>query len=179
MRTLRVLAFVVIGLFLASSLTACSDLIEDTLGIGSESAAALAEDDLPNCSRVSNCCDRLSQSPYSAVVPSSVHSTCSDTLGTAADMVISEYQSEQSLITNQSGLTDENETQLLSDLQEQWSSRVEPGCRCFLEETVGTLPDLTMPADCESFTTTGALEGGETCSDGIDAVLDAATNGVD
>lgn len=170
MRTLKVLTLFVFSLLLLVSLGACDELLDQTLGASSESAASLAEDDLPNCSRVSNCCDRLSQSPYSAMVPSSVQSTCSDTLGTAADSVISEYQREQSLTSNESAL---------AELEEQWSDAVEPGCRCFLEETVGVLPDLTLPADCESFTTTGALEGGATCSDGIDAVLDAATNGVD
>ena len=177
MRTSKHLVFLP-GLLVLLSLAGCDDLLEQTLGASTETAAALAEDDLPNCSRVSNCCDRLAQSPYSSMVPSSVQTTCTDTLGSAAETVITEYQREKALITNQSSVTDDTESQLLSDLEEQWQDRVEPGCRCFLEETVGVLPDLTLPADCESFTTTGALDGA-TCSDGIDAVLDAAVSGVD
>jgi hypothetical protein len=154
----------------------CTEELEQALGVNQP--AALGESELPNCSRVVNCCERLGQGVYGAVIPAAVHTTCDETLGVAASTVIGEYQNERSLVQSRSGLTDQQRTSLLGDLRSQWQSAVEPGCRCFLEETIGTLPDLATPTDCESFTTTGALAGSATCDDGIGAVLSTATNGL-
>jgi hypothetical protein len=166
--TLVVLACAIVG--------GCTEELEQALGL--DQPAALRESELPNCSRVVNCCDRLGQGVYGSVVPAAVHTTCNDTLGVAAGTVIGQYQSARTGVNGQSGLTPEQRTSLLGDLRSQWQNAVEPGCRCFLDETIGMLPNLATPADCGSFTTTGALAGGATCDDGIGAVLQTAASGL-
>jgi hypothetical protein len=164
--------WIAIGVTLAISLaiSACSeDVVEEALGL--DEPAALQEADLPNCSRVVNCCTTLAEGRFSAVVPTSVSDACTSTVGTAADAAIGEYQRERDGINAQSGVSDDERTNLLNDLQDQWQGRIEPGCRCFLEESVGTAPDLATPADCESFTTTGALGQGATCGDAVDNLI--------
>jgi len=162
-------------LLAAYAVVGCGNIVEDII---QDPPMSLAESDLPNCSRVINCCSRLGQGLYGAVLPESVSSSCTDSVGVAADTAIEQYQVSQQQIDNQTGITEANRAELQSELTENWQNAVEPGCRCFLEQTVGTVPDLVIPSDCESYSTTGTLVGGATCDDGISALIDTAASGI-
>lgn len=145
--------------------SACSE-VEDALD-GEE--AALKEADLPNCSKVITCCDNLQGRSFT---PSQISSACSDQFEPAANAVIDTYQSAKSGIQDNT----QNNDMTLDELRTQTQDQVEPGCRCFLEETIGTIDAAVLPKDCEADTSTGSLDEGAMCSDATDALFDAASN---
>lgn len=147
-------------------------VVDDVIG---DDEAELSETELPNCSRVVTCCARLGENIYATVVPDSVEEECTGTLSPAVTTVIDEYQRERSAIDNRTELSEAERADLKEDLREEWQDRVEPGCRCFLEETVGQIADLVVPTDCEYFESVGALEPPAECSDATDALLQAAS----
>lgn len=163
----------VVGPFLVM----CDEALENALeeAIGDDTPTALRESALPNCSRAVNCCNRLGSDELAALVPETVSQLCTESISAAATSAIDEFQRERDSISNQGGLTDARRTALLNDLEEQWQDRVEPGCRCFTEQTVGQIPDLVSPADCEPVTSTGSLEAGATCSSALDSLTNLDT----
>ena len=147
--------FVILGLSLA--LTGC-DVAESLLD---GEAAPLKEPELPNCSRIITCCNNLADKGVD-------RDECVDAFIPAADTVIENYQRARDNIPG-------NDAQARDLLREETQGLVEPGCRCFLEETIGQLSDLVLPIDCESDKSVGTLEGELMCSDATDALFDAAT----
>ena len=110
-------------------------------------AAELKEPELPNCSRIITCCNNLEGN---GLAPSE----CQEIFVPAADAVIENYQTVRDNIPF-------NDAQARELLLDETQSRVEPGCRCFLEETIGQLGDFILPIDCESDKEVGTLEGGK------------------
>ncbi len=158
-------SMLMLGLLCASATMSlgCDELKEVIDG----EAAPLKENDLPNCSRVITCCNNtLLQS----VAPGSVNDVCSGSFVPAANGVIETYQSARDEIQN--GLNDDGQT--IEELRTATQDTFEPGCRCFLEETIGALGDDQLPLDCESIKDSGALDDGAMCSDATDALLDGA-----
>ena len=141
------------ALGLTMSLVGCEQILD-----GEESA--LAEPDLPNCSRIITCCESLEGN---GLAPSE----CQDVFIPAVETVIDNYQLAQSRISA--------DAEASGALRDETQGLVEPGCRCFLEETVGQIGDFLLPIDCESDKSVGDLEGGE-CSDATDGLLGAATD---
>lgn len=150
----------------------CDAIEEVTDAVLDDEPSALREGDLPNCSRAVNCCAALETGTISAAVPDAVSAACSDTVAFAADASIDEYQRQLQAIDDIPNLTAEARAARRDDLSREWQNRVEPGCRCFMEETVGTIPDLALPSDCEPILTTGDLEG-ETCSAAMESLVAA------
>ncbi len=124
--------------------------------------AELKEAELPNCSRIITCCANLKGR---GIAPDE----CEDAFIPAADQVISTYQAARDNIP-----FDDAEARTL--LRDETQGTVEPGCRCFLEETIGQIDDALLPIDCESDKNVGTLEGDLQCSDATDALLDAAAD---
>ncbi len=173
--TVKISLWMLLAGFLALATTSCDVIEEITEEVIDDEASALQEDDLPNCSRAINCCTALESGTISAAIPDSVSEMCNTTVSVAADSAITEYQRELAAIDAQSGISDEQRASLTSDLVDEWQGRVEPGCKCFMTDTVGTLPDLALPQDCEPITSTGDLEG-ETCSEALEALTTVSTD---
>ena len=155
-------------LMMISALYACDEIkdqIEDTLD---GEATSLKETDLPNCSKVITCCDVLEERGLAEEVVAA----CNGQFKPAANLVIDNYQSARQSLTE---MVDES-ADALSELKATTQVSFEPGCRCFLEETVGQINtgsvDL-LPVDCEVSTATGELSGDLMCSDSTDALLNA------
>jgi hypothetical protein len=105
---------------------------------------ALLEPDLPNCSKIINCCANLETN---SLVPDAIKMECADTFSPAASRVISTYQDARGQV--------DADSDAARELYDETRSTVEPGCRCFLEETVGTVDDTLLPLDCEADTSVG------------------------
>lgn len=173
--TVKTSLWILLAGFLTFPIASCDVIEEITEEVIDDEASALAEDDLPNCSRAINCCTALESGTISAAIPDTVSEMCNTTVSVAADTAISEYQRELAAIDAQSSITDEQRASLTSDLVAEWQGRVEPGCKCFMTDTVGTLPDLALPLDCEPITTTGDLEGA-TCSEALESLTTVSTD---
>lgn len=149
----------------------CDDLKDAVEESIQGEAAPLKEADMPNCSRVLNCCAKLKT--YS-LTPEDVITVCDDQLDPAADSLINTYQEARQGIENDSALTDETRANLLEELKLLYQEKIEPGCRCFLDQTVGDVSadGFLSPVDCEIVESVGALEPPATCEDAQDALVD-------
>ena len=143
----------------AWGLGAC-DAVEQSL---QGSAAPLREPDLPNCSRILNCCTNLDRQ---SIVPSSIKEACHG-VATPTDTLIDQYQVSRANIQASTSTSAETKAQLIAELRTNTQASLEPACRCLLEETVGniSLDGFLSPADCETITTSGALPDGAQCDD--------------
>jgi len=161
MATLAVCALLVAG---------CGDLKDAVEQSIQGDAAALKEGDMPNCSRVLNCCTKLKT--YS-LTPEDVITVCDDTLSPSADSLITSYQQARQGIENDGALTAETRAGLLDELKTTYQDSIEPGCRCFLDQTVGDVSadGFLSPADCEVVESVGALTPPATCEDAQDALV--------
>lgn len=143
---------------LAMSLTGCEvakEIIE-----GEE--APLKEADLPNCSKVINCCNNgLIQG-----LSEDVDMACADQLVPASSTVIDNYQAAQAELEPGSAASEE--------LRATTQGSAEAGCRCFLEQTIGTL-DVPIPLDCQSDTSVGSVEA-DMCDGAVDELVNGAGN---
>lgn len=142
--------------------SACEDEIKDTIQ-GEE--AELREPDLPNCSRVLTCCANLKSS---GVAPESVTEQCTTSFEPTVDTIITSYQDAKS--------SAEGSEDAVTTVRDTYQTGAEPGCRCFLEETVGQGGDF-IPADCMADTTVGTLPANATCEDATDAMFTLASGG--
>lgn len=126
-------------------------------------AAPLREPDLPNCSRILNCCTNLDRQ---TIVPSSVKDACHG-VATPTDTLIEQYQVSRANIQASTSTSAETKAQLIAELRTNTQASLEPACRCLLEETVGniSLDGFLSPADCETITTSGSLPAGAQCDD--------------
>lgn len=171
---LKSLGALALCIITASLSVACDEIkdqvtmqIEDTLN-GEESP--LRELDLPNCSKVITCCDKLKERGYS----DEVSSLCEEQFQPAVDLAIDSYQTARDALTDNA----EEQEEALNELRSRTQLSFEPGCRCFLEETIGAINtdavDL-LPLDCEVEESSGALEEGAMCSDATSSLLSGAT----
>jgi hypothetical protein len=149
MRMMKTCFAVVLGLSFA--LVGCEEILDGV-------EAPLAEPDLPNCSRIITCCNNLEGN---GLAPSE----CQEIFIPAVETVIENYQLAQSRVSA--------DAEASRALRDETQELVEPGCRCFLEETVGQVGDFLLPVDCESDKSVGDLESGQ-CSDATDGLLEAA-----
>ncbi len=138
-------------------------------------AAPLAEADMPNCSRVINCCSKLKTYSFT---PQEVLDACDDQLSPASDTLIQSYQDLRDGIEADTTLDASTKADLLAELQLNYQNKVEPGCRCFLEETVGAVSfdGVLSPLDCEIVEDVGALTPPATCSDATDLLIEFASD---
>jgi hypothetical protein len=139
-----------------------------------EEATTLQEPDIANCSRVINCCDRMAEAQYDSIVPEAVRNECTVSIAPSATAVITEYARERDALASRTDVSEERRESLQDDLLETWQDNVEPGCRCFIEETVGNLPALLLPIDCEFIETSGTLPTGLTCDEAATLLLSTA-----
>ncbi len=133
---------------------------------------ALKEPELKNCSRVINCCMTLALEKYDGVVPEAVREECTNSIDPATNVVIDNYQTAKAGLDNLSSEADREA--LKAQLAEQ-AQTVEPGCRCFLDQTIGQIPSEFTPTDCEFFEDSGELEDGLTCDDATNALIGSAS----
>lgn len=157
-----------LGLFATA---ACSDddltdAIEDSLD---GEAAALAEADLPNCSRVINCCANLKGRDFT---PDEINTECDETFKPSANSIITNYQDARDAIDADSTVNAEGKSTLKDTLKSNTQERIEPACRCFLEETVGQAGNFALPADCEAVPDENTIM----CSEAEATLLDAVDN---
>lgn len=156
------------------SLAGCDALLASAEKELQGTAKPLKEADLPNTSKVLNCCANLSgRSETKGFVADS----CTK-MTPQVDIVIANYQKAKKAITDNTATTQEAKTKALSELKTTTQSTLEPASRCLLEETVGkvSLGGFLSPADCEVVTSTGALPQGKKCDDVKDAVMKATPN---
>ena len=158
-----------------SAITGCDevkDAVEESID---GEAAALKEPDMPNCSRVVNCCAKLAT--YSAT-PEEINTACTDSINPAADGLIDTYQTARDNVMRDSSLTDETRASLLEELKTTYQEQVEPSCRCFLDETVNdaTGDGFLSPSDCEFVPEVGELPEGATCEDAQGSLVNLAEN---
>ena len=162
------------ALFLSASLfiwsVGCDEVAEQLEDTINGEVSPLKESELPNCSKVITCCDKLEELGYS----DTIIETCNQQLKPAADFVIENYQSgRDALLDNAEG---EDQEGAVNELKESTQGSFEPGCRCFLEETIGAVNSETvdlLPLDCEIDMSTGGLEDGGMCSDAISTLTSA------
>ena len=145
---------------LAMGLTAC-DAAEEILD-GEE--AALREADLPNCSKVINCCANLKEKDLS----DDINEACTDQFVPSANRVIDTYQDAKGELQPGS----EGEMALYNETR----GTVEVGCRCFLEQTVGQIDAVLLPLDCEADTTVGQAEA-DMCDGAVDSLVNPPGDG--
>lgn len=154
-------------LLVASLGLGCDEIKDATEQVLDGEEAELKENDLPNCSKILTCCANLKGK---SITPDAVNEQCDEIFVPAANEVIDNYQS----------IKDEIEAGTRGDQTvEQWKTTsqdtLEPGCRCFLENTVGVISDVALPADCEANTDTGAL-GAQTCDDATTELTNSASD---
>lgn len=156
-------------LALLLSHAACDSLERSLDGV----AAPLKEPELPNCSRVLNCCTNLGTD---RLVGPLVDESCA-AITTPTDLAILRYQEARALILNDRATSQQTKDRLLAELRETSQSTLEPACRCLLDQTVGavSLDGFLTPIDCEVFPQTGAIPSGQTCDDLTGAILSPAT----
>ena len=151
---------------LAGGAFACDDIkdsIEESLN---GEATPLKEADLPNCSKVINCCANIESRGLSDTVTAA----CNDQLVPAVNGVIDTYQSAKAELQDVEAVDNEEG---LAELKSNTQETAEPACRCFLEETVGAINTESIdlfPVDCEVDTSTGALSDGQMCSEVVDSL---------
>lgn len=150
--------------------TGCNkDAVENLIN---DEAAPLAEEDLPNCSRVVNCCDYLAAND---LTPDTINQECTETYKPSANTVITNYKDARSAIDdNPDFTTDEGRTEAKTALKDQTQGTFETGCRCFLDETVGQVGTFALPLDCEFFADVG--DQNLSCDDATTTLVDVATN---
>lgn len=165
MKTMSVPGFLLVVLMALGSQVGCEAAKEIIDG----EEAELREQDLPNCSKIITCCENLQGR---SITPGAVEEQCADTFVPAANSVIDKYQAARDVIDNDSEAVQEARDQLRDTTQ----ATVEPGCRCFLEETIGQIDAALLPLDCEVVTDVGNLPEDLMCSDATDALLDGASS---
>jgi hypothetical protein len=126
-------------------------------------AAPFKEPELPNCSRVLNCCTNLSDD---AAVSALAVPTC-DVIATPTDTAIVQYQQAKAVILGNKTTTQAEKDALLKDLRETTQATLEPACRCLIDETLGniSLDGFLTPLDCEVVESTGSIPAGKTCDE--------------
>ncbi len=132
-------------------------------------AAALKEPDLPNTSKMLNCCVNLESKNLTKGLVANI---C-PTLDTQVAKVITAYQTTKKGIQDNTNLTAADKTAALAKLKTESQASLEPAARCLLTETIGTLGNAAIPKDCEAVTTIGALPQGKTCDDAKTAITAA------
>ena len=159
-------------LLLLITLGACENLkekLEETLN---GEASPLAEADLPNCSKIITCCQNLESR---GLTFGETAEACEMKFKPAAQLVIDNYQSAKAEFGEPEAIEDEMREMGLAELKTNTQELFEPGCRCFLEETIGQLNTDTLnllPLDCEVNTSTGALSEGLMCSSATESLLE-------
>jgi hypothetical protein len=146
--------FLFAALCLALCLTGC-DAAEEILD-GEE--AALKEADLPNCSKVINCCANLKTKDLS----DDINEACDEQFVPSANRVIDTYQSAKGEVTPGS--------EAEKALYDETRGSVEIGCRCFLEQSVGQIDAVLLPLDCEADTSVGQAEA-DMCDGAVDNLV--------
>lgn len=148
------------------AVSACDSLERSLDGV----AAPLKEPELPNCSRVLNCCANLGSD---RLVGPIVDESCA-AITTPTDLAIIRYQEARALILNDRATSQQTKDQLLTELRQTTQSSLEPACCCLLDQTVGavSLDGFLTPIDCEIFPQTGAIPSGATCDDLTGAITD-------
>ncbi len=154
---------------IAAASGGCQSLIDSAEKKIDGTATAAKEPELPNTSKMLNCCNNLSSR--------------SETKGLVADicppmspkvtLVIDQYQLGKKKINDDMNLTSEAKTKSLAELKKTTQESLEPAARCLLQETIGKLGKVLIPKDCEADTTVGALPPGKQCSDVTGAIKDA------
>ncbi|MBM4345726.1 MAG: hypothetical protein FJ100_20320 [Deltaproteobacteria bacterium] len=160
---------VLVFLLGAAALAGCQSLVDSAEKSLDGKPLALKEAELPNTSKMLNCCTNLSGR--------------SETKGLVADicppmtpkvtLVIDQYQLGKKKITDDNNLTSDAKTKSLAELKKTTQESLEPAARCLLQETIGKLGKVLIPADCEADTSIGALPAGKKCSDVTGAIKDA------
>lgn len=151
------------------SLTTLMTGCEAAKEIINEEEVQLKEADLPNCSKILACCNYLrTDALASGLVPDEVKSACADQFEPAADAVITNYQETRAELRQ--NLNDGGQT--VDDLRTTTQDTVEPGCRCFIEGTIGKISGDFIDA-CAPDTSTGQA-GSEACTEAEGDLFDAA-----
>ncbi|HRE92278.1 MAG TPA: hypothetical protein PK095_24395 [Myxococcota bacterium] len=150
-------------------LPACDSLERRLDGV----AAPLKEPELPNCSRVLNCCANLGTD---RLVGPLVDESCA-AIATPTDLAILRYQEARALILNDRATSQQTKDQLLTELRQTSQGTLEPACRCLLDQTLGavSLDGFLTPIDCEVFPQTGAIPTGKTCDELTGAIMSPAS----
>lgn len=150
-------------------MTGCQALVTDVTNQIDGTAAALKEPDLPNTSRMLNCCNNLmSKSGTKGLVQSVCEPTSPQVV-----KVLNTYQSAKAGISGNANLSAQSKAESLAKLKTDSQATLEPAARCLLSETVGKLGNALIPKDCEVITSTGALPAGKQCSDVTSSITDA------
>jgi hypothetical protein len=170
-RSSLLLACLVVGGFGA---TGCEELVESTKTALDGKETPLKEAELPNTSRLLNCCTNLMGRTSTKSFVADLCPNVQSGVGT----VLNNYLAAKAEINNNQNLTAEAKTTALAELKTTSQSTLEPAAKCLLDQTIGkiSLDGFLSPKDCEVIATTGALPQGKTCDDMTSAILSPASN---
>ena len=160
---------VLVLLLAATVASGCQSIIDSAEKKLDGTAAPLKELELPNTSKMLTCCANLSAR---AETKGLVVDICPP-MTPKVTLVIDQYQIGKKKITDDTVLSADAKVKSLAELKVQSQGTLEPAARCLLQETIGKLGKILIPADCEADTSVGALPAGKLCSDVTSAIKDA------
>ncbi|MBI5610099.1 MAG: hypothetical protein HY902_14585 [Deltaproteobacteria bacterium] len=165
-QTIRRFALVIAG---AASLLGCQSVLNDAAKAIDGTPLALKEPELPNTSKMLNCCTNLMGKTLTKGL---VTDLCTP-MSPQVTKVIDTYQAAKKQINDNTSLSAQSKTEGLAELKTKTQGSLEPAARCLLTETIGKLGPNAIPKDCEADTTIGALPQGKTCEDVKGAITQA------
>ncbi len=152
-----------------AALLGCQSVLNDAAKAIDGTPLALKEPELPNTSKMLNCCTNLMGK---SLTKGLVSEACTP-MTPQVTKVIDTYQAAKKDINANTNLSAQSKTQALAELKTKTQGTLEPAARCLLTETIGKLGNNAIPKDCEADTTIGALPQGKTCDDVKTAITQA------
>ena len=144
--------------------TGCEELVESTRTALDGKEAALKEPELPNTSRLLNCCNNLMAR---SSTKSFVESVCPQ-IQSGVATVLDNYLAAKAEVNANQTLTAEAKAKALAEIKTTSQSTLEPAAKCLLDQTVGkiSMDGFLSPKDCEVVPgDTAKLPDGKTCDD--------------
>lgn len=147
----------------------CESVINDAAKSIDGTPLPLKEPELPNTSKMLNCCTNLMGK---SLTKGLVSDLCNN-VSPQVTKVLDTYQTTKKGIQANTTLSAQSKTESLAKLKTESQGTLEPAARCLLQQTLGKLGAAAIPKDCEADTTVGALPQGKTCDDMQKAITEA------
>lgn len=169
------LGLVACSLLGLSGLAGCEELVETTKTALDGQEAALKEPDLPNTSRLLNCCNNLMA--RSTTKPF-VDAFCPQ-VQTGVGTVLDNYVAAKAEINANQSFSAEAKAQALAEVKTNSQAALEPAAKCLIDQTIGkiSLDGFLSPKDCEAIAgDSSKLPDGKTCDDVTSAITNPGGN---
>lgn len=146
------------------AVSGCEELVESTKTALDGKETALKEPELPNTSRLLNCCNNLMARTSTK---SFVEPICPQ-IQTGVATVLDNYLAAKAEINANQSLNAEAKAKALAEVKANSQAALEPAAKCLLDQTIGkvSLDGFLSPKDCEVIAgDTTKLPDGKTCDD--------------